>query len=148
MHKVYSVFGDEVYVDGVLLCKSADKNEQLKSIKELFEPTKDFWIGPSLDLFFDYFVDKSLLSLTYGCWNGASDFSTVISEKEKLFKIFEHIRKALNSLFFDDYSVHENLISLADFVNVEYTYFSEENPYEVCCKILSQTEGDFKFWQT
>lgn len=147
MHKVYSVFGDEVYVDGLLLYKNSDTNEQLKFLKEKFEPTKDFWIGPSLNLDYDYFIDKSLLSLTYGCWSGISDFSTVITEKEKLLTIFNYIKRFLNSQFFDE-DVQKDLKQLANLVNVEYTLSNEKNPYKTCCEILSLTEGDYKTWLT
>lgn len=145
MHKVYFVYGNDIYVNNNRF-KTCNKSDQIKILKEVFEPTKDFWIGPALVSDYDYFVDKSLLSLVYGAWDNISDFSTISTDKEWIQELFRYI-----VFFFKEIDmtkeVEDEISKFVKFLNLkDVSYSEDDNPYHICCDLLNMTKDDNKVW--
>ena len=129
-----------------MVLTDSDKLNQLDFIKKRFEPTKDFYIGPALDLTFDYFIDKSLLSLVYGHEDKVSDFSTTIMDSGTIWKIWDHIVELFLSIDFGPEAT-ACFCSLAKILNInieEITNLDKSRPFHAVCQLVSHSSSPIK----
>jgi hypothetical protein len=139
MHRTFSIFGDNLYEDGNLILSTSNKFELFDFLKKKFEPTKDYFIGPALDLTWDYFVDKSLLSLVYGSEDSVSDFSTLSTDRNVITNTWNFIVEMFENIdwnpsttaCFDNQLAHYNITATVD-------EFDKKRPYLAACQLLDK----------